>query len=100
LPDASVQVLQGIAFVLILASEALRGFDWCSARPRLRGGPAPAPLAEKPAPASDVAGEQPSGVMTTTAVHAHSVDASEPRAHADIATGMPALVPATRLQRP
>lgn len=28
LPDASVQVLQGIAFVLILASEALRGLDW------------------------------------------------------------------------
>jgi len=28
LPDASVQVLQGIAFVLILASEALRGMDW------------------------------------------------------------------------
>ena len=28
LPDASVQVLQGIAFVLILASESLRGVDW------------------------------------------------------------------------
>ena len=28
LPDASVMVLQGIAFVLILASEALRGLDW------------------------------------------------------------------------
>jgi simple sugar transport system permease protein len=28
LPDASVQVLQGIAFVLILASEALRELDW------------------------------------------------------------------------
>ena len=28
LPDASVQVLQGIAFVLILASEALRDTDW------------------------------------------------------------------------
>ena len=28
LPDASVQVLQGMAFVLILASEALRGADW------------------------------------------------------------------------
>ena len=28
LPDASVQVLQGIAFVLILASEALRGTNW------------------------------------------------------------------------
>ena len=30
LPDASVQVLQGIAFVLILASEALRGLDWAA----------------------------------------------------------------------
>ena len=28
LPDASVMVLQGIAFVLILASESLRGKDW------------------------------------------------------------------------
>jgi simple sugar transport system permease protein len=28
LPDASVLVLQGLAFVLILASEALRGSDW------------------------------------------------------------------------
>lgn len=28
LPDASVQVLQGIAFVLILASEAARDLDW------------------------------------------------------------------------
>ena len=28
LPDASVLLLQGIAFVLILASEALRGMDW------------------------------------------------------------------------
>ena len=28
LPDASVLVLQGIAFVLILASEALRHVDW------------------------------------------------------------------------
>ena len=28
MPDASVLVLQGIAFVLILASEALRGTDW------------------------------------------------------------------------
>ena len=31
LPDASVQVLQGIAFVPILASEALRGVDWKAA---------------------------------------------------------------------
>lgn len=31
LPDASVLVLQGLAFVLILASEALRGRDWRAA---------------------------------------------------------------------
>ena len=30
LPDASVQVLQGIAFVLILASESLRSVDWAA----------------------------------------------------------------------
>jgi ABC-type uncharacterized transport system permease subunit len=36
LPDASVQVLQGIAFVLILASEALRGVDWAAAGARFR----------------------------------------------------------------
>lgn len=36
LPDASVQVLQGIAFVLILASEALRGVDWNAAGARFR----------------------------------------------------------------
>ena len=36
LPDASVQVLQGIAFVLILASEALRGVDWKAAGERFR----------------------------------------------------------------
>ncbi|MDO9089633.1 MAG: ABC transporter permease [Burkholderiaceae bacterium] len=36
LPDASVQVLQGIAFVLILASEALRGLDWARLSQRLR----------------------------------------------------------------
>ncbi|MDM0046522.1 ABC transporter permease [Variovorax dokdonensis] len=34
LPDASVMVLQGIAFVLILASEALRGKDWKTASAR------------------------------------------------------------------
>jgi simple sugar transport system permease protein len=34
LPDASVQVLQGIAFVLILASESLRGIDWAALRAR------------------------------------------------------------------
>ena len=35
LPDASVMVLQGIAFVLILASEALRGLDWKALLQRL-----------------------------------------------------------------
>ena len=46
LPDASVQVLQGIAFVLILASEALRGVEWHAVLPKLgkRSGPA-APIA-------------------------------------------------------
>ena len=46
LPDASVQVLQGIAFVLILASEALRGIEWQAVLPKLgkRSGPA-APIA-------------------------------------------------------
>ncbi|MDF1484988.1 ABC transporter permease [Ramlibacter sp. H39-3-26] len=41
LPDASVQVLQGIAFVLILASEALRTVDWKAVRARLRAVSAP-----------------------------------------------------------
>ena len=36
LPDASVQVLQGIAFVLILASESLRGLDWSAIAQRLK----------------------------------------------------------------
>jgi simple sugar transport system permease protein len=46
LPDASVQVLQGIAFVLILASEALRGVDWKAAGDRFRrsAGPREVPL--------------------------------------------------------
>jgi len=35
LPDASVLLLQGIAFVLILASEALRDLDWDALRTRL-----------------------------------------------------------------
>lgn len=43
LPDASVLVLQGIAFVLVLASEALRGVDWKAAFARFkRVGPVPA----------------------------------------------------------
>ena len=47
LPDASVLVLQGIAFVLILASEALRDVDWRALRAKLRrsSGPSPAQLA-------------------------------------------------------
>ncbi|HEY8360788.1 MAG TPA: ABC transporter permease [Ramlibacter sp.] len=36
LPDASVLVLQGIAFVLILASEVLRDVDWKTVGARLR----------------------------------------------------------------
>lgn len=45
LPDASVLVLQGIAFVLVLASEALRDVDWKAVFARLRRfGPAPAPV--------------------------------------------------------
>ncbi len=35
LPDASVLLLQGIAFVLILASEALRDTDWKAVWSRL-----------------------------------------------------------------
>jgi simple sugar transport system permease protein len=43
LPDAAVLVLQGIAFVLILASEVLRDVDWKALFARLRKfGPAPA----------------------------------------------------------
>lgn len=47
LPDASVQVLQGIAFVLILASEALRGLDWAAIGQKLKrpAGPSDAQLA-------------------------------------------------------
>ena len=52
LPDASVLVLQGIAFVLILASEALRGLDWAAIGQKLRRGapadPAPLPVDDKP----------------------------------------------------
>jgi general nucleoside transport system permease protein len=43
LPDASVLVLQGIAFVLILASEALRSVDWNAVWARMgKAGPAKA----------------------------------------------------------
>jgi ABC-type uncharacterized transport system permease subunit len=44
LPDASVQVLQGIAFVLILASEALRGVDWKAVGAKLANGAGPSPV--------------------------------------------------------
>ena len=44
LPDASVLVLQGIAFVLILGSEALRGVDWRGAAVKLRPQPPPTPV--------------------------------------------------------
>ncbi|MDO9251172.1 MAG: ABC transporter permease [Hydrogenophaga sp.] len=49
LPDASVLLLQGIAFVLILASEALRDTDWKAWFARLArvDAAAPHPLGEK-----------------------------------------------------
>ncbi len=62
LPDASVMVLQGIAFVLILASEALRDVDWKAVLAKFaRFGPAepvgmvaagitPEPMPAAPAP--------------------------------------------------
>ena len=43
LPNASVLVLQGIAFVLILASEALRGVDWKAVMVRMQRRPEPTP---------------------------------------------------------
>jgi ABC-type uncharacterized transport system permease subunit len=47
LPDASVMVLQGMAFVLILASEALRDVDWRAVAARLwrSAGPSDAQVA-------------------------------------------------------
>ncbi len=51
LPDASVTVLQGMAFVLILASEALRGYDWTAWRAKLMGLGASVPAALAAAPA-------------------------------------------------
>lgn len=41
MPDASVLVLQGIAFVLILASEALRDVNWAALRAKLVRVPGP-----------------------------------------------------------
>jgi len=57
LPDASVLVLQGIAFVLILASEALREWDWKALAARLaRFGPSePVPVVLPTEPRSDKA---------------------------------------------
>ncbi len=43
LPDASVLVLQGIAFVLILASEALRDTDWSAVARKVFGIELPTP---------------------------------------------------------
>jgi ABC-type uncharacterized transport system permease subunit len=45
LPDASVLVLQGIAFVLILASEVLRDVDWKAVWSRLAKAGTPGPTA-------------------------------------------------------
>jgi simple sugar transport system permease protein len=51
LPDAAVLVLQGIAFVLILASEVLRDIDWAALRARLFGfGPSTPIAASAPTP--------------------------------------------------
>jgi len=44
LPDASVQVLQGIAFVLILASESLRSVDWSAVAKKWRHRATPEPV--------------------------------------------------------
>ena len=44
LPDASVQVLQGIAFVLILASESLRSVDWAAVAKKWRQRATPEPV--------------------------------------------------------
>ncbi|MDB5928696.1 MAG: inner-rane translocator [Polaromonas sp.] len=52
LPDASVQVLQGIAFVLILASEALRDVDWKALPAKLSRPPAPNPASASALPAA------------------------------------------------
>jgi general nucleoside transport system permease protein len=45
LPDASVLLLQGIAFVLILASEALRDVDWRALRTRIARSAGPRTIA-------------------------------------------------------
>ncbi len=50
LPDASVQVLQGIAFVLILASESLRSVDWAAVRQKFGQRATPEPEAMPSSP--------------------------------------------------
>ena len=55
LPDASVLLLQGIAFVLILASEALRDVDWKALWLRPANSAAPA---AGPSPAQAAAGDK------------------------------------------
>ena len=50
LPDASVLVLQGIAFVLILASEALRDVDWKELKARMARSSGPKDAAVTAAP--------------------------------------------------
>ena len=69
LPDASVLLLQGIAFVFILASEALRDVDWKAVFARMgRFGPAePSPvviagLTRNPGPLQPTADSGPSPV--------------------------------------
>jgi ABC-type uncharacterized transport system permease subunit len=51
LPDASVLVLQGIAFVLILASEGLRMIDWKALFARACSAPGPGACASGLSPA-------------------------------------------------
>jgi ABC-type uncharacterized transport system permease subunit len=58
LPDASVLVLQGIAFVLILASEALRDLDWKALFAKLRLPAGPEPLPATPLMGSTIAGDK------------------------------------------
>lgn len=59
LPDASVLVLQGIAFVFILASEALRDVDWKTLFAKLAKLAGPAPQAPAAAPTPTPEGNTP-----------------------------------------
>ncbi|CAN5345323.1 ABC transporter permease [soil metagenome] len=58
LPDASVLVLQGIAFVLILASEALRDVDWKAVFAKMKLPAGPAALPSTPLMGGTVAGDK------------------------------------------